>query len=180
MKNKFLRIGVAGLLANPAFALAEESNVSAASLLKGSSSVEASGVINVMGDDVQLQVAYGQFVADGIGLAILGGIRDDDEYMSTELGIRAEYNFLNTSVFVPFVDASVAWADVEIDASNVNTDAALFSVGAGLKYFLHDNLALAVSGNYVFASDDVLYDSEDGTVQADDFRISFSLRYYFD
>lgn len=180
MKIKLLKFGIAGLLASPAFTTADDSTQVTPLLAEGTSSVEASGVINVMGDDVQLQFAYGRFVADGVALAVLGGIRDDDEYMSTELGIRAEYNFLNTSVFVPFVDASVAWADVEIDANNVNTDAALFSVGAGLKYFLRDNLALAVSGSYVFASDDVLYDSEDGTVQADDFRISFSLRYYFD
>lgn len=180
MNNKLLKVGLAGFLASPAIAIAEASNGVVPSLLKGTSSVEASGVINVMGDDVQLQFAYGRFVADGVELAVLGGIRDDDVYMSTEFGVRAEYNFLSTSAFVPFVDASVAWADVEIDANNVNTDAVLFSAGAGLKYFVRDNFAVAVSGSYVFATDDVLYDSEDGSVQADDFRISFSLRFYFE
>lgn len=180
MKKTLLKIGVAGLLTSTGLLNAEESTASSPLLGSGTSSVEASGVLNVMGDDVQVQFAYGHFVADGVELAVLGSIRDDDEYMSTELGVRAEYNLLNPSMFVPFLDASVAWADVEIDANNVNTDAALLSVGAGLKYFLRENVALAVSGRYVFASDDVLYDGEDGTVQADDFRISFSLRYYFD
>lgn len=85
---------------------------------------------------MQIQLAYGQFVADGIEVAVVAGLRDNDEYMSTELGVRAEYNLVRDSAFVPFLGAGVVWTDAEVDAGDVDTDAAIFSVGAGVKYFI--------------------------------------------
>jgi opacity protein-like surface antigen len=134
----------------------------------------------MMADDVQIQIAYGQFIADGIEVAVVAGLQDNDRYMSTELGVRAEYNLLLDSSLVPFLGAGVFWADAEADDSDVDTDAAVFSVGGGVKSFIRDDVALAVSGNYLMASDDIFVDNEDGEVQDDEFRILFSVRFYFD
>ena len=134
----------------------------------------------MMGDDVQIQVAYGQFVADGIELGLVAALRDNDEYMSTELGVRAEYNLVRDSALVPFLGAGVIWADAEADDSDLDTDAAIFSVGGGVKYFIRDDVALAVNGSYLLASDDIFVDTEDGEVQDDELRILFGLRFYFD
>jgi opacity protein-like surface antigen len=100
--------------------------------------------------------------------------------MSTELGVRAEYNLVLDSALVPFLGAGVVWADVEADDSDIDTDAAVFSVGGGVKYFIRDDVALAVNGSYLVATDDIFVDSEDGELQDDEFRILFSVRFYFD
>jgi opacity protein-like surface antigen len=132
-----------------------------------------------MGDDLHIQLAYGRLVADQLEVALVAGLRDNDFYMSTELGVRAEYNFVFGSPFVPFLSSSAVWASVESDASNIDTDAAVFSVGAGAKYFLQNNVALALSGNYLMATDDIFVDNDDGKAQDDEFRILFSIRFYW-
>ena len=180
MSNKCFIFAVAAILSGSAFAAEEESSRVTPSLEKGTKVLEGAGVINVMGDDVQFQLAYGQFVADAIEIAVIGGLRDDDRYMSTELGVRAEYNFVRDSAFVPFVNTGLVWADVEVDDNNLNTDAAVLSVGGGAKYFIRDNVALGLSGSYLVATDDIFLDSEDGELQGDEFRILFSIRFYFD
>ena len=177
MSTKWVVIAVATMLAGSAFAA--ESGVTP-NLDRGTKVLEGGGYINLMGDDVQLQLAYGQLVADGIEVALVAGLRDNDYYMSTELGVRAEYNLVLGSPFVPFLNAGVVWADAEADDSGVDTDAAVFSAGGGVKYFLRDDVALAVNGSYLYATDDIFVDSEDGEVNDDEFRILFSLRFYFD
>ena len=180
MSNKWFVFAVAAMLAGSAFAADKESGQVTPNLDKGTKVLEGAGVINVMGDDVQIQLAYGQFVADGIEVALVAGLRDNDTYMSTELGGRAEYNLVFDSALVPFLGAGVVWADAEADDSNIDTDAAVFSVGGGAKYFIRDDVALAVNGSYLVATDDIFVDSEDAEVQDDEFRFLFSVRFYFD
>ena len=132
-----------------------------------------------MGDDEQIQLAYPQFVADGIELGLVAALRDNDEYMSTELGVRAEYNFIRDSAFLPFLGAGVVWGDAEADDSDLDTDAAIFSLGGGGKYFIRNDIALAVKGSYLLATDDIFVDTEDDEVQDDEFRILFSVRFHF-
>ena len=100
--------------------------------------------------------------------------------MSTELGARAEYNLVLDSALVPFLGAGAVWADTEADDSDIDTDAAVFSVGGGVKYFIRDDVALAANGSYLLATDDLFVDAEDEEVEDDDIRILFSVRCYFD
>lgn len=81
---------------------------------------------------------------------------------------------------MPFLSASVVWADAEADDSDLDADAAVFSAGGGAKYFIRDNVALTVNGSYLVATDDIFVDSDDGEVQGDEFRILFSVGCYFD
>lgn len=171
---------VAAMLASSAFAAEKESIGVTPNLDKGTKVLEGAGYINLMADEVQLQLAYGQFVADGIEVALVAGLRDNDFYMSTELGARAEYNLVLDSALVPFLGAGAVWADAEADDSNIDTDAAVFSVGGGVKYFIRDDVALAVNGSYLLATDDLFVDAEDGEVEDDEIRILFSVRCYFD
>jgi hypothetical protein len=180
MKHNSHVFAMAAIFAGSAFASAQDSSGVVANLDSGTNSIEAAAGMNVMGDDVQFQLAYGRFIADGIELALVGALRDDDEYMSTELGIRGEYNFVGNSRFVPYLDAGIYWANVEVDANNIDTDAGIFAAGAGIKYFISDNFALTLSGTYLLASDDIFVDSEDFEMQGDEFRITFGVRFYFD
>ena len=180
MSRKWFVFALAAMLSGSAFASENESSGVVPNLDKGTKALEGAGSINVMGDEVHLQLACGLFVADGFEVAGVAGLRDDDRYMSTELGVRAEYNFFRNSALVPFLNAGVVWADAEADDSDLDNDAALFSVGAGAKYFIRDDVALAVNGSYLVATDEIFVDSEDGELQDDEFRVLFSVRFYFD
>lgn len=180
MSNKWLLFAVAAMLAGSAFAAEKESGGVTPNLDKGTKVLEGAGYLNMMGDELQIQLAYGQFVADGIEVALVAGLLDNDRYMSTELGLRSEYNLVLDSALVPFLSAGVVWVDAEADDSDLDSDAAVASVGGGAKYFIRDDVALAANGSYLVATDDVFVDSEDGELQDDEFRIVFSVRFYFD
>jgi hypothetical protein len=180
MSKKWLMFAVAAMLTGSVFAAEKESSSVTPNLNKGTRVLEGAGSIDVMADKLQIQLAYGRFVADGIEVAAIAGLQDDDRYMSTELGLRTEYNFVLDSAWVPFLSAGVVWSDVEIDDSNLDTDAAVFSAGGGVKYFIRDDVALALSGNYLYATDDIFVDSDDGELTEDEIRFLFSVRFYFD
>ncbi len=179
MSKKWFVFAIAGMLASSAFAAEKESSGVTPNLNKGTKVIEGAGHINLMADEIQLQLAYGKFVADGLEVAVVAGLIDNDRYMSTELGIRTEYNLLRNSRFVPFLSAGVFWADVESDDYNLDTDAAVFSVGGGLKYFLRNDVALALQGSCLFATDDFVVDYEDEELEDSDIRILFSIRFHF-
>jgi hypothetical protein len=180
MSKSWFVYAVAAMCAGSALAAENASSGITPNLDKGTKVLEGAGSVDVMADDLQIQIAYGQFVADGIEVAVIAGLRDNDRYMSTELGVRAEYNFLLDSALVPFLSAGAVWADAEADDSNLDSDAAVFSGGGGVKYFIRDDVALAFSGNYLVATDDIFVDSDDGELQDDEFRVLFSVRYFFD
>ena len=180
MIKKWFVFVVVTILAGSAWAADDGANGVTPNLDKGTKALEGSGFINVMSDDLQIQLAYGQFLADGVEVGLVAGLRDNDAYMSTELGVKAEYNFIRDSALIPFLSAGIIWVDAEADDSDIDTDAALFAVGGGVKYFMSDDVAFAVDGSYLTATDDIFVDSEDGEVQGDEFRFLFSLRFYFD
>jgi len=180
MSTKWLLYAVTAMLAGSAFAAEKESGGVTPNLDKGTKVLEGAGYMNVMGDELQIQLAYGQFVADGIEVALVAGLLDNDRYMSTELGVRAEYNLVLDSALVPFLGAGVVWADAEADDSDLDTDAAVASVGGGVKYFIRDDVALAANGSYLASTDEIFVDSEDGELQDDEFRVLFSVRFYYD
>lgn len=180
MSKKWFVFAVGAMLAGSAFAAEKESSGVTPNLDKGTKVLEGAGYVYLMGDELQLQLAYGKFVADGLEVAAIAGLSDNDYYMSTELGVRAEYNFVGDSALVPFLSTSLVWADAEADGSDIDADAGVFSLGGGVKYFIRDDVALAADGSYLIASDDIFVDSEDGEVQDDEARILLSVRFYYD
>ena len=180
MSRKWFVFAVVAMLSGSAFAAEKESNGVTPNLDKGTKVLEGAGNMNVMSDELHFQLAYGLFVADGIEVAGIAGLRDDERYMSTELGVRAEYNLVLCSALVPFLNTGVVWANAEADDSDLDTDAAVFSAGVGAKYFIRDDVALAINGSYLVATEDIFVDSDDGELQDDELRILFSVRFYFD
>ena len=179
MSKKWFVFPVVAILAGSAFSAEKDSSVTP-NLDKGTRVLEGAGSANLMADELHLQLSYGRLVADGLEVSLVAGLNDSDVFMSTELGLRAEYNLSLDSALVPFVGASAVWADVEADESGVDTDAAVFSAGAGLKYFMSDDVALAMNMSYLVATDDIIIDAEDEELEDDDIRFLFSIRYYFD
>ncbi len=179
MRKKWFVLAVAAMLSGSALAAEKGSSGVTPNLNKGTKVLEGAGYINLMADEVHIQLAYGKVVADRFEVSLVAGLRDSDRYMSTEFGIRTEYNLVRNSAFVPFLSASVVWADVEADDGDIDTDAAVFSVGGGMKYFIRNDVALAANGSYLFATDDIFVDYEDREVEDDDIRILFSVRFYF-
>ena len=66
MLKKWFVFAVAAMLAGSAFAAEKESSGVTPNLDKGTKVLEGAGSISLMAEEVQLQLAYGQFVADGI------------------------------------------------------------------------------------------------------------------
>ncbi len=180
MSKKWFVCAVAAMLAGSAFADEKGSSGITPNLDRGTKVLEGAGYFNVMADELNIQLSYGKLITDGFEVGVVAGLRDSEYYMSTELGIRAEYNLLLDSAFVPFLGSGISWASVEADDSNIDTDAAVFSVGGGVKYFIRNDVALAVSGRYLFATDDIFVDSDDGKAADDEFQILFGVRFYFD
>ena len=65
--------------------------------------------------------------------------------------------------------------DAEADDNDVDTDAAVFSVGGGMKYFMSNDVALTVDGSYQSATDDIFVDSEDGDRNKHKWIVVFTL-----
>jgi hypothetical protein len=73
MSKKWLLYAAAAMLAGSAFAAENESSGVTPNLDKGTKVLEGAGYINMMGDELQIQLAYGQCVADGIEVALVAG-----------------------------------------------------------------------------------------------------------
>ncbi len=180
MSKKWFVCAVAAMVASSAFANQMGSGDVTPNLDRGTKVLEGAGYANLMADELNFQLSYGMLLADGFEVGVVAGLRDSENYMSTELGVRAEYNFVFGSAFVPFVGVGLSWASVEADPNDIDTDAAVFSASAGMKYFIRNDVALAVSGRYLLATDDIFVDSDDGKAADDEFQILFGIRFYFD
>jgi hypothetical protein len=177
MKKSALMIVAAAMLTGVAFA---QDNITP-NLNEGTKTIEGSGSLDTdtpVGTQFDLQLAFGYFVMDGLELAGVGGIQDNDDFTTYEFGGRVEYNILTDTPLVPFVGAGVLWAGADADeGDDEDTYVARFS--AGVKYFIDDNVALALSIVYDKAGDDIYID-EDGDADDNNFKGLFGIRFYFD
>jgi hypothetical protein len=110
MSKKWFLLPVAAVLAVPAFAAEKDVSGITPNLDKGTRVLEGAANANLMADELHLQLSYGRLVADGLEVSLVAGLDDNDTYMSTELGVRAEYNLSLDSALVPFVGAGAVWA----------------------------------------------------------------------
>ena len=151
---------------------------------EGTKQISGSGSLDTdhpLGTEFQLQLGYGYFIADNLELIVLGGIRDNDEFTLYEIGGAVEYNF-PTDVFdgrlVPHIGVAGLWAGGEVDDGPDN-DTAVGRVFVGPKFFIDENVALALEATFSFAADDIYVD-EDGDAEDTNFTTLFSIRFYFD
>ena len=137
--------------------------------------------------DYQLVLGGGfaYFVMDSWQIGGVVGWSSNDLADSLELGIVTEYDFNTGSAWVPFVKAGILYAGVELDDDVYNNsgqadgDTWIGRLGAGVKYFFRDDIAIALAVNYDKAGDDLYFDDE-GDVDDYNIKAVLGLEFFFD
>ncbi|MCE9615743.1 MAG: outer membrane beta-barrel protein [Lentisphaerae bacterium] len=153
----------------------------AANLDQGTKELRLDGDIDfdtAAGDSIQLDMGLGYFVADNLEVGGVAGLADDDRLTLWRLGAFGELNLpVEDLPVVPFVGAGLAWAYADPDRGD-SEDALVLGLAGGAKYFVTEDLAIALQLNYQFASEDI-FDEEDGLSDTN-WDFTLGLRYYFD
>ncbi|MEC6816016.1 outer membrane beta-barrel protein [Photobacterium toruni] len=140
------------------------------------------------GWDLNLNGSYGKFIKDNweLGGTATIAAKDENDAISGKLGVFTEYNFVNTTNWVPYVGAATELAALSYNEktgtdSNVGKDgdswALNIKLAAGVKYFINPNVALSAEVNYNIATDDIEFS---GNKAKDSLtNIVFGTRFYF-
>jgi hypothetical protein len=153
---------------------------------QGTKEIAGSGVYNTEtpgGDLFAIDLSYGYFVRDQFQVLGSVGVKDDDLTTTWNVGAVAEYNFLpdGWGAWVPYLAGGIFATGSDISRSTIDSDETTGNLrgSLGIKYFVHDNVALGLEGRYNYAFDDV-YFSDDGKLSDDQFLTVFSIRVYYD
>ena len=121
----------------------------------GAGSDPNSGDISADVDGLFLMGRVGYFLTDNIQVGAVGlgawtstTLEVDGESADVDidiygLGVSGKYHFMPTNQWVPYVGAQLIWADVDLDASDIDSDAdesgsgVLWGPLAGLRYELN-------------------------------------------
>ena len=127
---------------------------------------------------------YGTFVKDNweVGGTATVRAQDANDELSGQLGVFTEYNFVNSTNWVPYVGAAaeVGGLSLSNEGSDSNWGAnAKFS--AGVKYFINPNVAITSEVNYSIATDKIFSGDSYSSDKAKDSltNIVFGTRFYF-
>ncbi|WP_415721657.1 opacity family porin [Photobacterium ganghwense] len=129
-----------------------------------------------------LNTSYGYFIRDNWEL---GGVLDvsmSDSSQQFQLGAFTEYNFTNSTNWVPYLGAAAQVANLSGDDGDFDFDfedvtALNIKIAGGVKYFINPNVAISAEVNYNIATDDISV-TKDGL--EDSFtRFIFGTRFYF-
>ncbi|ATM00989.1 hypothetical protein CK910_22780 [Aeromonas sp. CA23] len=147
--------------------LAGLSSVQASSqsyLQKGTHELNVQGAVDFDADDkykIDLNGKYGYFVMQGweVGTNVITDM--SKSYKSGGIGIFTEYNFVNSTNFVPYVGIGTELMranyndkrDDKLDTESFNSTAMNFKTNLGGKYFISPNVALTAEVNYNVATD---------------------------
>lgn len=137
--------------------------------------------------ELNLDLTYGRFIRDDWQVGAKSGIGATGSVLNFDLGLFTEYNFNNTSNWVPYVGASAGLASANFDFDNNIKDTAdvdfedvtALNIGlsGGIKYFVNDNVAIAGEINYNIATDDINFDGDELSDSAT--NIMIGTRFYF-
>lgn len=129
-----------------------------------------------------LNTSYGYFIYDKWELGGVLDISMSDSAKQFQFGAFTEYNFTNSTNWVPYVGAAAQVAnlsDVEGDFGLDFEDVTALNIklAGGIKYFINPHVALSAEVNYNIATDDISV-TKDGL--EDSFtRFIFGTRFYF-
>jgi outer membrane protein W len=136
--------------------------------------------------ELTLGVGYGYFFIDNLQVAVEANVTANDVITIYELGGYVEYNFPCGGQWVPFIGAGGFYVGAEVDDdiyndpdSGADADTAVAKAGAGVKYFLRNDVAISLRADYSYAADDI-YTDEDGNIEDTNVKAVLGLRFYFD
>lgn len=142
-----------------------------------------------IGDDwhVTLNGSYGVFIRDNwqVGGTTTVSAQDHNDLLSAKFGAFTEYNFVNSTRWVPYIGAATEVAALSFSENgstgNIGEEgdswALNIKLAAGVKYFVSANIAISAEANYNIATDDIDFSSEKASNSLTNFVIG--TRYYF-
>lgn len=183
MNNKIILLST--LLASvPVVSMANEVDLS-----EGTQEISAQGNLNLdHWDDYQflLDSSYGYFILDDWEVGGNVGINMTGSNKRYTFGAFTEYNFTNSTNFVPYLGLATQFAALSYSDANGldgdlgkdgNNSALNLKVAAGVKYFINPNVALSAEVNYNVATDDINVSSD--SLESSFSNIVFGTKFYF-
>jgi hypothetical protein len=169
---------IAALLAS--FALA--ANAHAAAIALGTQELRLGGGIDVdsaAGTAIAFDAGYGYFVADYFQVGGLFGFSNDDIVSTFSIGGFTEYTFETETEVLPFVGAQLRLINADIDTAfgSESETAGALGLYLGVKFFVTEELAVAIRGLVETATEDIYIDDDEVTNV--DVGMDFGLRYFF-
>lgn len=143
------------------------------------------------GWDLNLNGSYGKFIRDNweLGGTASIGAKDHNDEFNARIGVFTEYNFVNSTNWVPYVGAATELGGLHMSDNGTDTNfgkdgdswALNVKLAAGVKYFVNPNVALTAEANYNIATDDIFSgDSYSSDKLKDSMtNIQFGTRFYF-
>lgn len=133
-------------------------------LSEGTQEVNIQGLVDFDAEDsysVDLNTKYGYFIKDDweIGANISTDL--SKSFKSGGIGLFTEYNFTNSTDFVPYVGiaSELVKADYNdednLDSESFDATAMNFKTSIGLKYFVTRNVAISAEANYNISTDNL-------------------------
>lgn len=115
-------------------------------LLKGTQELDVAGNLNFDTDNYNVAIGYGYFVADNweVGGVVTAGFSDETDTM--DMSLFTQYNFTNSSDFVPYIGISAGVLTAENGDTNFlqqDDSGFVFATQLGVKYFVTKNVALS-------------------------------------
>ena len=152
----------------------------AATLSAETQELRLQGVIDpatLNGSEFDLNVSYGYFFQDNIQAGGRVSFVDNDDVSLLGLGAFVEYNVDTGGQIMPFAEFLASLANVDLEDAGGSETAGIVELRAGAKYFLVENVALALAGVFAYATDKIFPDDE--KVRDNDVFLELSLRCYF-
>ncbi|MEJ2762687.1 outer membrane beta-barrel protein [Photobacterium sp. MCCC 1A19761] len=129
-----------------------------------------------------LNTSYGYFIREDWEIGGVLDVNMSDSTQQFQVGFFTEYNFTNSSNWVPYLGAAFQVANLNGSDGNFDFDvedatALNVKIAGGLKYFINPHVAISAEVNYNIATDDISV-TKDG-VEDSFTRFVFGTRFYF-
>lgn len=154
----FLLLLVAGAYSSSSFAAGSVNY-----LKQGKQEFRIQGLFDFDAEDsysIDAEVKYGYFIVDNWELGANISTDLGKSYKSGNVGVFTEYNFTNSSYFVPYVGLATELVRATYDdrgnnleSKNFNATAVNIKSSLGVKYFISENVAVTTEVNYNVVTD---------------------------